>query len=78
MIANENGGVPKHGKIHRVPLQHLSTDRLYGWNLFTAPDLVRELSLAIEIYYKNDKDHNKGILKTLSRLRRLFTNTKLL
>ena len=68
-IVNENGGVARHGKTHRIPLQHLLkwllALRLYGCNLFTARDLVCDLSFAIEMYNKKQekpeqRDHKKN------------------
>ena len=42
--------------------------QLYGCNLFTARDLVCDLSFAIELY--NKKNQNKGIIKKRSAKRR--------
>ena len=55
VIANENSGALKHGKIHCVPLQHLSNDHSdYGCMaaVFLQHEILCELSCAIEIYYK--------------------------
>ena len=73
-IVNENGGVPRHGTTHRVPLQHLLNDRLdYSCMaaIFSQHEILCAISPSPSNYItKNKKNQNKGIIKKRSAKRR--------
>ena len=64
VIANENSGALKHGKIHCVPLQHLSNDHSdYGCMaaVFLQHEILCVSSPAPSKYItKSDKNQNKN------------------